>query len=181
MAHPYRNGGNAKAKLSRMLGQKPGQDVGKFSDSPADEKEIGRFAKGYDIQMPGGAEKSPVRLDRRARGGKVHHKKGHTTVNVLVGGRGAPQPTPVPVPVPAGGGAPPMPPRPPMAGPPMPPPGMGGAGGPPMPPPGMGRKRGGVVGDKVASGTLTPNKMGADRVGTKGWNTPRAKSKGNRP
>jgi hypothetical protein len=73
------------------------------------------------------------RLDKAARGGAIKHKKGHTTVNVVVG-QGGKQPVPVPVPVPARG---------PMPG--------GLAGGPPggLPPgalpPGVvpGMKRGG--------------------------------------
>lgn len=66
---------------------------------------------------------SPVRLDKAARGGGMHHKKGHTT-NVVIAMPNQ-QSKPVPVPVPVGGGM-----HPPMGGP--------GGGAPPMPPPGAG-------------------------------------------
>lgn len=84
----------------------------------------------------------PAGKEKFAKGGHVKGK-GKTQVNVIVGHSGQPQGgQPVPVPVPMGAGAPPMPPRPPMAPPgaPMPPPGAG------IPPQGMPmRARGGKV------------------------------------
>lgn len=92
----------------------------------------------------------------RARGGSTpKHKKGNTTVNVVIGAQGGqpgapppPHPMPMPMPRPPMGGPPPGPP--PGMPPGGPPPGMGGPppGMPPGPPPGMrppGMKAGGKV------------------------------------
>jgi hypothetical protein len=126
-------GKKAKHRRDRVMRAKGGK-VKKRADG-------GKSGSGWDEDRSG-AENY---MDKRARGGKVGHKKGATHVNVIVNGGKEP----VPVPVPAGG--PPMPP-PAMGAPPPgpvaglggpPPPGMGA--GPPGTPPMPGRARGGKV------------------------------------
>lgn len=139
---------SARAMLTRS-GYKQGGHVKAHSDEAEDKALIKSEMKKAKIKLrdggyaEGGVPK--MRADRLARGGRPKHKgKGHTTVNVVVGGQHpqavpVPKPVPVPVPVGAGPGAGPVPMGPAANGPAM-------AGGPPGipdqgPPPGL--KRGG--------------------------------------
>lgn len=143
MAHPmqeHRSHLHEKSRVSHVTrGYATGGGV--HEDAAEDEKMLKAKVKPSALKAKGGkieGKSAKMRLDRggikRAHGGKVG-KKGATTVNVVIAGKGegapgAPPPgigaaAPMPVPPPR----PPMPP--PGAGPGMPPPGMP-PGGPPM-------------------------------------------------
>jgi hypothetical protein len=121
MASPYKKGGMAKWEGSKKdeaqdkkLAKKHGMSMAKWEKSSLDKK--------HDTQESMKGLKKGGR-SCYARGGAA---KGKTTVNIVIGDKGAGAP-------PLGLGAlPPMPP-----GPPMPPPGMPPMGGPGGPPPGM--------------------------------------------
>ena len=159
MSHPHNEHRAHKVEHQRvkhLLGHEYGSgDVGHAGQKAPSHRMAHKGV--VTMRMDGGRVNE--RPDRRARGGRTGHKKGHTNVNVIVAphpGGGAPPPM----------AAPPMPmARPPM---PMPPPGAGGpppgaglppglAGPPGMPPPGLrkagGRTyaKGGRVGDKEDS------------------------------
>lgn len=136
----YGNCGGHFAEGGHVKGDKAAADVHKHESHLHPGKPKTKLSDGGCAE--GGGVKP--RADRLARGGKPHKgKKGHTTVNVVVGSQ-HPQPVPVPVPKPV-----PVPVDPSMAG--GPPPGIGappgGPAGLPLPPPGgpQGLKRGGKV------------------------------------
>ncbi|HXJ24817.1 MAG TPA: hypothetical protein VNH17_03915 [Streptosporangiaceae bacterium] len=133
----------AKADRTRAMHRAAGgavSDEKKAGEMPAPTRQRGGAAVEGESAKGG-------RLDRYAAGGRAKHKKGATTVNVIVAPGGhdqPPMPMAHPMPAPMGappGGPPAMPPHP-M----MPPPGGPGAGAP-MPPGGPMpmRKRGGAV------------------------------------
>lgn len=161
---------NARAMLSKM-GYKAGGHMGgkSVSDAKEDAHQIEHGISEHEDQLHGGkharlhlkdgglaAGGMPrPRSDRKARSGK----KGHTTVNVVVGGHDKPSMPPIMLPPGGPPGGPPMPP-PLMAGPPgggMPP-GLAGAGGPPIP----GQARGGRTGYKRGGGVKVDS--GRDKI-----------------
>lgn len=116
------------------------------SDEAEDKAIVRKMVKKKALRADGGAVKARSdKAPRRARGGKVHHGKGHskTNVNVIVApGAGKAPMAGVGAAPPPMAAAPPMPPRPPMAPPTAPGPGavgLPGPGGMPM------RKHGGKV------------------------------------
>lgn len=125
MTHPHSEHRQHKVerrRVSQMLkGYASGGAV--HDDEREDKALVKKMVKPSAMKAHGGAVKH--RADKRARGGRTNKKGTNVTVVVAPQGGGA-HPMPVPVP----GGAPPMPPRPPMAPPGAPPMGAGPMGAP---------------------------------------------------
>lgn len=141
--HPYALEAKASrsSRVKAMTGQTREQKGGMASADRAATRlvEPTRAEDGADAKEVGRASgaKASVRLDKRARGGRI--KKPSTVVNVMIGkpGGDSDQPQAMPIPVPVGGLS---------AGPAMPPPGAAPMGGAPGPIPGMmARKHGGRI------------------------------------
>lgn len=115
MTHPYAEHRQHKVERRNVAKRIHGYAAGgavEHDDEAEDRAMIKKMVKRSAMKAHGGAVKH--RADKRARGGRANAKKG-TNVTVVVAPQGGAHP--MPVPVPGAGAAPPIPPRPPIAGP----------------------------------------------------------------